>query len=435
MRGIAVIALLLAWRESDRMADDVPQTRRVAGRDVRSAALGALRDAVHVVTDTALDDTTRALLVARRAAGGSVRWSGTIPATLATIDARPGPARMVTLAVAAASGDVLTVRDSIGRIDSVAVASPSSALIMSAPVGAVSVRIAPAPARADTVPTSAPLTTAARTVAQTLRVRMRDITPPRGVVVLARPGWEGKFVAAALEEAGWRVDVRFPLRPDTATVQGAPRRLDPSRVSVIVALDSTAAPLIGPITTFVRAGGGLVLGGEALGHPAFGILRPGVLGPRREPTTLVIDSAAPRRALPLLPVRRLTSNAVALERDQRDIALSARRFEGGRVVAVGVHDSWRWRMSGPAGSVDAHRRWWSDVVSAAHGEINPRGAPRVESFDAPLVSMIAALGPAERGPLGVSGDGPRPATPWRWIAVAITALLLEWATRRLRGAR
>jgi hypothetical protein len=413
LRGVAVLALVMAWREMARRSDDGPVPRAVTAATVRTSALEGLRDTLLVSLDTALDDTTRALLAARRDAGGGVRWRGTLEPSVATIDPVPGPAGLVSLVVGSAPRRPLVVRDSVGRIDSVSLTTPVTAITIAAPMGALTARVA----------------------AQPLRLRAAPGDSARRVLVLAQPGWEGKFVVAALEEAGWLVDARFPVRPDTAVVQGRPRALDGARVAVVIALDSTAGSMARAIDGFVRAGGGLVLGAGAHTMPGFAALRAGAAGARREPVSLVLDSAAPRRTLPLVPVRQLTSGAVALERDGPSIVLAARRVGAGRVVTVGVEDSWRWRMTGPAGSVDAHRRWWSALVSAAHGGVNLAHTPRVESSAAPLASMVATLGAPDRAVRRASGGPPAPARPWRWILLAMAALLVEWGVRRLRGAR
>ncbi|MBI3792258.1 MAG: hypothetical protein HY275_15460, partial [Gemmatimonadetes bacterium] len=327
------------------------------------------------------------------------------------------PAGGVELLAAAPAGDTLRLGDSVGVLDSARVRTRGVRLAMATPVGEA----------------------VAMTRNGTLRARAPVPTSPKAVVVLARAGWEPKFIVAALEERGWKVEARLIVRPDTAVVQGNTAGLDTARVGVVIALDQAAAARAGAIAQFVRSGGGLILGPEAATLPAFAELLPGTAGARRASAAITVSARDPRRALPLVPLATLGPGATALEHRDDAVAVAARRLGAGRVVYEGYDDSWRWRMTGPEGAREAHRRWWAALVAAASPEPFPRatlpGAGAVRSADAPLARMVATLGAPglPREPTSApdaEGDG----APGWWGALALAALLAEWASRRLRGA-
>jgi hypothetical protein len=270
------------------------------------------------------------------------------------------------------------------------------------------------------------------------RARVSPAPRPRAkqVVVLARAGWEGKFVAAALEQRGFTIAARFSVRPDTAVRQGIPTRFDTAQVGVVVALDATAAAYADALSAFVQHGGGVILGPEAARAAAFAALRTGATGPRLTPELLTIPDSAPRRALPLEPITVLSATSVGIERRGSLVAVAARRVGIGRVVQVGYDDTWRWRMTGPEGSEKAHRGWWAGLVAAASPQAVPTAFDGQSAGDAPAARMVAALGPADPAVASLAPSAPpsKPGLPWWWGAVALAALLGEWASRRLRGA-
>ena len=101
-----------------------------------------------------------------------------------------------------------------------------------------------------------------------------------------------------------------------------------------------------------------------------------------------------------------------------------------------IDESWRWRMEGPADGVAAHRAWWSSLVAAvAYAPTVPRpirvDALGDDGLDAPRARLVDALGePTAPDAAPVRGAALRP-----WVLVAaLLLLLLEWASRRLRGA-
>jgi hypothetical protein len=134
-----------------------------------------------------------------------------------------------------------------------------------------------------------------------------------------------------------------------------------------------------------------------------------------------------------VPIIDLNEGSVVLERQGGDVAVAARRIGAGRVVEIGYHDLWRWRMEGGEGAPEAHRAWLARLVAGvANTGVHPIDAPAADA--APLATLIQRLGPPtpDREP-GQPGSADR----WmRWaFALICFALLGEWASRRLRGLR
>jgi hypothetical protein len=250
----------------------------------------------------------------------------------------------------------------------------------------------------------------------------------RRILLLGSAGWEARFVAAALEERGWTVDARYAVAPGLDVAQGRPLPLDTASHAAVIALDSTADRHAGAVARFVRAGGGLVLAGNV--GASLRRLAPGVVaGQGRHAAAITFEPGDPRRALAYVELRSLSADAVTLEAREGRPVVAARRVGAGRVVQVGYRDTWRWRMQGGEGSVAAHRAWWADLVAGvayAPSTADEPGNP------APLASLVDALGPAS--PLPPGGPPTVPRYPWL-VAVVVLCLLLEWSSRRLRGAR
>ena len=121
-----------------------------------------------------------------------------------------------------------------------------------------------------------------------------------------------------------------------------------------------------------------------------------------------------------------------LERRRDSPVVVGRRVGAGRVVGIGFDDTWRLRMTPPnEAAPDAHRAWWSALVSGvAHSRLAARAGGVID--EAPLAATVNALGPPVN-----EGELPDPpaSLPWDALlaAAAALALLLEWLSRRLRG--
>jgi hypothetical protein len=252
------------------------------------------------------------------------------------------------------------------------------------------------------------------------------------LLLLGRAGWESKFVAAALEERGWKLDARLRLSPRGDVRQGTATPIDTARYSAVLVLDSIANSEAQAVARFVREGGGAVIAASAAGAPALAALSAGSSGaslPGREPFDSTLSE--PRRSLELIPLAA-REDAVLLERRGNSAAVAARRIERGRVVTSGYRDTWRWRMGGGDASVQAHRDWWAGLVAGVAYTGRVRKQPTPVTDEAPLAALVARLGPPGAAP---GGPGPGLGVSRALLfGVLAAALLLEWASRRLRGA-
>lgn len=355
-------------------------------------------------------------LAALRRAGTGVTWSGAIAAVALERVETVDPAGGTVALVAAPPGSAVILADTLGAIDSARAAGggatfrvPSTGSALTAALGGVRARaLAQAP------------------------------DPPRHVALIARAGWEAKFIVAALEERGWNVDTRFEIAPGLVVTQGRPWPLDTARHAALVLLDSVSPGDAAAVVTYVRRGGGLVMSTAAARSATLALLAPGVPGARVRASAVSFASDLPRRALSFDRLG-VGPRGVVLERQGGATVVAARRAFAGRVVLFGYDDTWRWRLAGGDDAAEAHAGWWSALTSAAAYRPPPPGivatVARAEGADpAPLASTVFALGPAVRE-LPRAGAAPEPG---RWTALLfgtfLATLLLEWASRRLRGA-
>jgi hypothetical protein len=414
LRVTAYLALALGLYLAIRARSIVPRQAVVtpAMLPFYLAESAASLDSIAVVGDTALEPVYRDWLAAERMSGRPVSWSGSLAPVAIEIDPIADPAGGDRILVAAPQG-MVQLRDSLGVLDSAIASGGGAGFEASVVRGSVEVTV----------------------TGQRARAVSRDSIATRRITVLGRPSWETKFVIAALEERGWLVDARIPLTPDTAVIQGAPSRLDTARVAVVVALDDAAGREAGRIRRFVEQGGGLVLGAEAARLPGFGGLRAGAVGTRVPAIGLEPPADNPKRGLALVPVARLDPNGIVLEKRGGSVALAARRVGLGRVIQLGYEDTWRWRMAGAPGSVEAHRRWWAGLVGSVAYRATIPGVAPVSPHDAPLARTVARLGPADSSRDATPSPRPdRSSLAGLLFGLAVASLLGEWASRRWRGA-
>ena len=396
-----------------------------AGNGERVATPAGLRDslaawtadpravALRAVLDAPPARTERAWLAALRAAGAAVRWSAAAPAVAIAVEPAGGPGRETRILVAAPRGTRAVITDRVSPLDTLVLDAPAASLRLAAVHGLVRAAMPGSAASASRA----------------------DSLAPRAVLVLARAGWEPRFVIAALEERGWTVHAELDLAPGVRVRRGAgDARLDTATLAAVIVLDSAGARDAARIARFVRAGGGLVLAGAGARVPALAALAPARAGAREPAVALAFAPPAPRRALPLLPLRALSREAVPLESRDGALAAVAWRVGAGRVLQVGYEDSWQWRMAGDDSASAEFAAWWSNLVSsAAYRPTVP--LPALAGADpAPWAATVAALGP----PTGAAAGAPATTSPRvlpLWLLVALFAMLLaEWASRRLRGA-
>lgn len=365
-------------------------------------------DSMAVMLDAAPMPAVRDWLMALRRAGTVVTWSnGGIQPVMLEVEQRQDPAGGVMVRMAGPPGARVSLSDGLGFLDTVSIGPDEGSTVRLPPVaGAVTASLG-------------------RTSAW---VSGTSADTRRRILLLGAAGWEARFVGAALEERGWVVDARYAVAPGMDVTQGIPMPLDTASHSAVIVLDSTADRYAGAIGSFVRSGGGLVLAGKV--GASLRALAPGAMTATvRHAAAITFAPDDPRRALPYVELRSLVADAVTLEVRGGRPVVAARRVGAGRVVESGYRDSWRWRMQGGEGSVAAHRAWWSDLVA---GVAYAPAATEQPGDPAPYASLVDALGPATTlPPVRV----PRlPLYPWL-VAGLFLCLLLEWTSRRLRGAR
>jgi hypothetical protein len=409
----ASLLLLAGLLVRELRPGEAPAAARVSGASLGGALSGFTWDAaparLHLHLDGGLPAYQRDWLAALAGAGTPVTWEGGGPDAVGlAADPAADPAGGTLAWVAGPTSSRLLLEDGLGSLDSLRPRGEGARL-----------RIRSASARLRLVGGS---TRAESEVRDSLRLGR--------VLLLGRAGWEAKFVAAALEERGWRIDARMALSPRGDVRQGAVPGIDTARYSAVIVLDSSPAEAR-LLAGYLRAGGGLILSAAAARSPGLAALAagaPGELVPARE----VFDTvgADPRASLGLHSLR-IRDDAVILERRGGLVAVAARRLERGRVITLGYEDTWRWRMGGPASGMEDHRDWWADLVGgvAYTGEISR--AVGATSDEAPRAAFFSRLGPPAAGPLDSSARRVPLAV---WFAALLATLLLEWGLRRWRGA-
>lgn len=391
LRGVAFAAvlagLLIAWWPSRADDGELSLRQRFAGAPAAQ---------------------TRDSLAALARAGRHVTWEGDAAPLIAMAEPLREPGDRWR--VSAISQRALAARDSLGLVDSL---SPGGAAL-------------------STEATRGPLQLVD---GQSVATAMPPVTAePSRVLVLGRPGWESRFVAAALEEAGWQVDLRIPLGRGRDVTQGVTSpRVD--RHGVVIVLDSASARREASVLLrFLRAGGGVILAADAADAPvaalrAVSAARVTAVEP---PETRSFEGHEPTHALPLHALRLARDDGIVLEDREGTPAVVVRRVSSGRLLQLGYADTWRWRMEGEGRAPAEHRAYWSWLV----GLVSPsRSLPReaVAATDpAPTAALVQALGPASPEPS--SGSSPGPQLPLWLGPLILVALLAEWASRRTRGA-
>ena len=426
LRGVALASLsALFWRA---LMPTAPESTSIARSDKAGLTPSLLRwthdapSAAHAVLDRAPDPQSRDWMAALARSGTAISWSSpkTLGASAVVTEPTPEPYGATRVRLAVVAGDPVSIGDAAGLIDTLP-RGGASELELASVAGAI--RASGATFTASTV--------------------SNDSLSLRPVLVLGTAGWESKFTIAALEERGWRVASRVRVAPNVEVTQGPLGAIDTSRYAAVIALDSSAASSAGAIARYVREGGGVVLAGSAARLGAVSGLTAGGVGRRMPGVAGAVASSTPRDGLGVFPVAAPRGDAVALETRGTAVTVAARRVAAGRVLQSGYDETWRWRMSGGDEAMTAHREWWSRLVSAvAYAPLVRRASGGDVSLDgigatdeAPLASLIDALGPASTldGRLGADTDDTRMTRIL--FAAAFAALLLEWASRRLRGAR
>jgi hypothetical protein len=417
LHGVALVSLGALLVRALRPAP--PRGVDVARGDVRGALERWTRlptAEMRVVFDAAPDPRTRDWLRALSKAGGTVRWTASRAIGAAAIAAEPAsePNGATRVRLAAATGEAVSIGDGAGTVDTL----PRG--------GAAELELTTV---AGKVHATGATFTAATGVA--------DSVVLRPVLVLGAAGWESKFTIAALEERGWHVASRVRVAPRVEVTQGPFGAIDTSRYSAVVLLDSTAAASAGEVVRYARTGGGVVLAGSAARLTPLAAIAPGSVGRRVTGVAGAVASATPRLGLGAFPVASPRPDAVVLESRDGTAIVAARRVDAGRIVQLGYDETWRWRMAGGDEAAAAHREWWSRLTAAvAYAPLVPRPMSAIGEVDeTPLASLIDGIGPSTWFDArdAARTDGTRLTRVL--FTLVLASLLLEWTSRRLRGAR
>jgi len=201
----------------------------------------------------------------------------------------------------------------------------------------------------------------------------------------------------------------------------------------VVALDGATSPYANRIIEFARTGGGVVLAPQAASLDAMAPLRAGAVG--HAARAIQAGGSVSLGTLAFAPITLLRSDGIPLERRAGAIGIAARRIGAGRLLQLGYKDTWRWRMGGGDGAVRDHRVWWTGLVSSvAYAPRVPGGAKITPADEAPMVGLVAAIGPrASTAAMSNLAGGQSDWPAWLFLLLAL-ALLGEVASRRLRGA-
>ena len=375
---------------------------------------GIAPDRISVQLDSVPTPRQRDWLVALRSSGSNVSWNGSLPPVGLEVQPIAAPSGGYNVLVSAPAGSSVVVGDEVGPLDTIR-----------AGVGGARV----------SVPSASGIVTATLS-GTTARANLPDSLKIKRVLVIGGADWESKFVIAALEENGWKVDAQTHLAPGVSVTQGSINPIDTSRYSAVIALDKSASSYGSEITRYAASGGGVILGTAAAGVESFASLRAGGAGRVDAPSAIQSEpGAVTLQSLSVTPVVGMRGDAVALDRRNGNVAVAARRFSGGRVMQLGYLDTWRWRMSGSESSVSDHRKWWTNAVASV-AYAPPASLAAVSTADnAPLARLVGALGSpsaATRGPLASTAAS---VSLWWLFAILSRSLLVEWVSRRTRGVR
>jgi hypothetical protein len=413
--SIAILALMF-WLSLDRGRPE----------QVVSAGSSNLGSALHDWTSTGLapdrgvlqlDGTPvpahRDWIRALSHAGTRFVWRGNLPPAAVAVQPVAAPRGGFTVLAAAPNANRISIEDELGVIEGANAAAGGAKFVLPMASGNIIAKVGGTTARAP-IPDS---------------VRIGR------VLVIGGANWETKFVTAALEEDGWKVDTDMRVAPGVTVSQGAFAQIDTARYSAVIALDGSAAARASDIVRYAASGGGVILAGATASLDAFAEIRAGGVGRMESPSATEAEpGAATIASLAVYPVAALRSDAVRLASGNGIVAAAARRHVAGRVLQAGYVDTWRWRMSGGNNSPAEHREWWTrGVASVAYAPTVRQSA--VGSDDAPYARLVAALGPPSQQSGSSLASAAGSISLWLLFAILSLSLLGEWASRRLRGLR
>ena len=198
---------------------------------------------------------------------------------------------------------------------------------------------------------------------------------PRALIVAGPPAPESRFVARALEETGIEVELRQPLgRGLTAGAAAASLPTDPTALAaydVVIVLHGAAldAGRRAALERYVSEhGGGVLIGTRDPLLQRLG-LADGAQPDPRAVTAADIHWSLPPELVRLPagtgasaaePLMAAPNAFVAAAADDGAALLAVRSVGHGRAAALGLRESWRWRVAG--GAADEHREFWRSIV-------------------------------------------------------------------------
>jgi hypothetical protein len=346
-------------------------------------------------------------------AGTDVTWHGNLPAAAVSVEPIRSPRGGFTVLAAAPSDNRVSIEDDLGLIEGTNAAAGGTRFFVPSASGDI----------------------IAKAGGTTARASLPDSVRVGRVLVVGSANWETKFVTAALEEDGWKVDADIRVAPGASVTQGTFSQIDTARYSAVVALDGSAASRASDIERYAALGGGVVLAGTTGSLEAFASIRAGTAGRIQSPSATEGEPGSVTAAsLSFSPIASLRADAIALESENGFVISAARRHVAGRILQLGYIDTWRWRMSGGADSPAEHRQEWTRAVaSVAYAPVIGRSATATD--DAPVAGLVGAVGPSaqRQGPTLASSAGS--ISLWLLFAILSLSLLAEWASRRMRGSR
>ncbi len=375
--AILIVLLMRAWSPLERSTHAESATGEAVGSSLLHWS-NTSPARIHLSLDSTLRPLDRDWIAAIAHSGSVVTWDAPDIVPLAAALTRVvDPVGISELDVSAPAKSVIEIRTPVGGIDTVTAGTNGARLLI------------PGSASNMTVSVGGTKAVAAKP----------DSVVFRKLLVEGAASWETKFTIKALTERGWSVDALTHVAPGVDVLEGTPALPDTSRYAAVIAVDSTAALVRRGADAFVRNGGGLVTLSDA-----------GTIGPRGVRSVVLEKGAA------------------------GDIR--AMRLGNGRAMQVSYKDLWRRRMA-DADSVDdpvaAHRELLADIVASV--ALAPRIAASADSLadPAPLADMVARLG--RRSALADTGSPLGDAVPTSVLfGILIASLLIELASRRLRGA-
>jgi len=413
--SIAILALML-WLSLDRgRAERLVSARSsnlaTALKDWSSSGLAADRASLDL--DKTPVPAHRDWLRALSHSGTEVSWRGQLPSAAIAIQPIASPRGGLNVVTGAPSANRVTIEDDLGLIEGATAANGGATFVVPIATGSV----------------------IARAGGTTAHARTPDSVRLGRVLVIGSANWETKFVTAALEEDGWKVDADIHVAPGVDVTQGLPSTIDTARYSAVVALDASGASRAQEIARYVSTGGGLILAGTTGSLEAFASIRAGGTGGIQSPSATEAEPGSVTSAsLSVLPVASLRPDAVTLATENGLVVSAARRHGAGRVIQNGYIDTWRWRMSGGDNAPADHREWWTRAVSRVAYAPSISRSPVVADA-APIAALVAALGPPSPESSATLASTAGSISLWLLFAILSLSLLGEWASRRLRGSR